>query len=197
MRPVGAAVIALLASSMLAAGGASAAKLTLSEDGSALAPGAFVEMFGYDAISYEPSDGYLQCGEDFTRTEMQLSVTTNAAGRDELQLESFFEGNQEVCESFTGNAVTDLGVGGPVDLRAGGKATTGAARLYVEYEHIEGEHDVECIYTAKHLKGANTATPTRQQLALEFGGKLTLTRRAATTPSTSARRRQKWASRSR
>jgi hypothetical protein len=169
------ALVAFLASVAAAAGSASAARLTLSSGGEALAtPDAF-EAEGLDSLEVTTSKGSLECEEYFRRSGLELQVLTNAKGTDELAVDRLFGDYQEPCRSFTGNASFDLeSLSGPLKLRANTKATAGAATLLIVYEHLEYHNNVECFYSATSLKGSNTASATRQELAIELGGKLKL-----------------------
>jgi hypothetical protein len=173
--------VAVLAMSGIAAGIASAAKLTLSEGGAVLATGAFFEAYGYNSLSVNTSLGAIECEYYFVQTHMELNVVTNSKGTDELEIGRVNGGGQEACRSFTGNAFFHLeSLDGPLKLRASGKATTGAVALLIEFEHVtyqeERYSDVECFFSAKRLTGSNTATTNRQPLAIELEGQLKLDR---------------------
>jgi hypothetical protein len=178
-RMITGAVLGAFAIVAIAAGTASAARLTLSSVGEILAPGVAFEAYGVNGISVSTSKGSLECEEYFRRTGLDLTVLSNAKGTDELQIDGVFGSEEEPCRSFTGNAGFALdSLGGPLKLRTSGKATTGRVLLLIHYEHAEyeerGYRDVECFYAAAALKGSNTATPARQLLEIELGAELKL-----------------------
>lgn len=178
---MGSAAFIALAVSAIAAGPASAAKLTLSEDGTALAPGDVFEAYGDESPFVSTSSGEIECPYGFVRNGIELAVETNSASKDELKPLRLYGGSGEVCRSFTGNAWPSLeSLGGPVTVRANNKASAGPSSLAIEFEHVtykEVEHyGVDCVYSTKHLSGFNTATATRQPLVIELEGKLKLDR---------------------
>jgi hypothetical protein len=179
MTIVGVALVAMLAVGAAAASTASATKLTLSRNGTALAPGEAIEFTGgYDNFEVTTSRGSLKC-EDFEQTGFEVSVITNSKGVDELEMGRLFGERAGPCKSFTGNAFINLAsIGGPLKLRANGKATAGQTSLVVEFEHLEYQgvpyHDVECVYAHGMLTGTNTATPVREKLEVQLEAGLKL-----------------------
>lgn len=177
------ALIALLVAGATTAATASAKKLVLSEDGVALAPGASFEIYGANALSVTtPPDGEVEC-EEFHETGIEVSVSTNSASKDQLQLTRLFGADFGPCRSFTGNAEVSFSLAGPLKVGANGKASTGPVGLRIEYEHLtylnrHGEEvrylGVECIYTNKTLKGTNAATTTPHELGVELEGDFAL-----------------------
>ena len=168
----------VLAIGAAAASTASAARLTLSNSGATLAPADTFEVYGIDNVFVTTSKGSLEC-ETFQRTGLELSVVTNSKGKDELQIRRLNGGTLEPCRSFTGNAdVVSISPSGPLDLRASGRATAGTVAMHIYFEHIEYNEErysnVECFFSAKSLKGTNTATTTREKLRIELGATLKL-----------------------
>ena len=173
------ALIALLALSAAAASTASAKKLILTEGGTTLAPASTFELFGpYNNLEVTTSSGFVSCEESFSLTGLEVSVLTNSRATDELQVDRVFGGFQDACRSFTGNADVELSLNGPLKLRASGKASTGAAGLVIEFEHLEYHGtqypEVYCYFSHKSLSGSNSATATPQELEVQLGGKLAL-----------------------
>lgn len=161
------------------ASAASAAKLTLSQGGVALAPGQAV--FAEDGqIQVNTSDGPLECPFGALEANLELSVVTNSRGKDELEVNRFHERELGSCRSFTGNSEARLGsVGSFLKLDADGTALTGlypTLTLLFEHEEYAGLRytDIECTYRRERLRGTNTATPALQRLQIDVGGKLTL-----------------------
>jgi hypothetical protein len=164
---VAGALVLLLIAIGAAASSASAAKLTLSEGGVALAPGQ--PVYGEEGyVTVYTSDGAIECNPE-PEFELGLSVVTNSKESDELALETLFE-RQETCRSFTGNAEVLLrSLGSVLKINAKGKASVGLdPTLELFFEHVEyGEyfHDnVECVYRRGTLHGTSTATPSREPL---------------------------------
>lgn len=159
------------------ASGASAAKLTLSEGGVALAPGAPIFAEG-GSIQVFTSEGAIQCSPE-PELELSFGVVTNSKGSDELGLKRLSE-NQETCRSFTGNAEVLLeSLGSFLKVNAKGEATVGlhpSLTLVFEHEEYAGTRyeGIECDYGRERLRGTNTATPSPQALQIAFEGALSL-----------------------
>ncbi|MHB8234029.1 MAG: hypothetical protein ACYDHT_05175 [Solirubrobacteraceae bacterium] len=159
------------------ASGASAAKLTLSEGGVALAPGApvFVEE---GRIQVFTSEGPIACSPE-PEIELNLAVVTNSKGSDELGLKGLSE-RQEFCRSFTGNAEVLLeSLGSFLKVNAKGQASVGlhpSLTLVFEHEEYAGTRyeGIQCNYGRERLRGTNTATPSPQALQIAFEGALAL-----------------------
>ncbi|HTW42918.1 MAG TPA: hypothetical protein VMD79_11450 [Solirubrobacteraceae bacterium] len=169
----GVALAVLLAINAAAVSTASAAtKLTLSENGAALAPGTIFE--GYGSFGVVTSEGVCSSGGD----SLEVSVVTNSKRKDELAIYNY-NAEFETCESDTGNAVGGLrSLGGTLDLGANGKVSGGPVALVIGFEHIEYKdrryEDVECWYVGKRLTGTSTATTSRQKLSIELEGEVKL-----------------------
>jgi hypothetical protein len=177
IKAMGLAVGAALAISAIATGTASAAKLTLTEGGSALAPGAFFEIVGEGAMSFETSEGTIECDNTFESSALEVEVVTNSKGNDELRIARFSGNSEDGCESFTGNASAELNVSGPLRLRGSGRATTGPVSARIHFLHVFPEdQEADCVYTAGHFDGTNPATPTPHPLSLALAGLLKLNR---------------------
>lgn len=178
IEALGVALVATLAIGAVAASTASATKLILSKGGATLAPGEYVEFSGgYNNLEVTTSLGGLEC-EDFARTGFEASVATNSKGADVLETDRPF-GASMACRSYTGNASVFLAsIGGPLRLRANGKATAGQASMKIEFEYVEYKdglyHLVECFYAHGALSGANTATSVREKLEVQLSGGLKL-----------------------
>jgi hypothetical protein len=177
IKVVGLAVIAVLAMSVTTTGAASAAKLTLSEGGVALAPGDYFELWGSNNLGVSTSDESIECPDD-PYTGLDVNVLTSSKGMDELEIESMF-GTGLACRSEFGNADVYLGsIGKTLKLRSNGKASSGAASMSIDYEWVEYHEqrydDVSCSFTAKRLTGSNTATASRQGLEVGLGGEFRL-----------------------
>lgn len=174
---VAGALLGLLLVLGATASGASAAKLTLSEGGVALAPGAPIYAEEGDIQVYT-SDGPIACSPD-AEVELYLGVVTNSKGTDELGLKRFSE-RQETCRSFTGNAEVLLdGLGSFLKVNANGKATVGSnptLTLFFEHEEYGGTRyeGIDCNYRRGALRGTSTATATRQALQITLEGALSL-----------------------
>jgi hypothetical protein len=159
------------------ASGASAAKLTLSEGGVALAPGETIYA-EKGRIEVETSNGPIECSF-VPEVDLTLSVVTNSKTRDELGINRLSE-RQETCRSFTGNAEIHLeSLGSFVKVTAEGKSIAGLyPTLKLLFEHVEYQgtryEGVECVYRRERLPGTNTATPNLQALQIAFEGKLRL-----------------------
>jgi hypothetical protein len=161
------------------AGEASAARLTLSEGGVALAPGD--RMYAEEGrIEVNTSAGPIECPFSPLQVALYLSVVTNSKGKDELEINGLHERQFEPCRSFTGNTDVVLrSLGSFVKLDAEGNATAGwnptLELLFEHEEHQGGRYEnVECLYRRERLPGTSTATPSPQALQLEFDGVLPL-----------------------
>lgn len=159
------------------ASGASAAKLTLSEGGVALAPGS--PVFAEEGrIQVFTSEGAIECSPE-PELEVFFRVVTNSKGSDELGIERLSE-SQETCRSFTGNAEVLLqSLGSFLKLNAKGQASFGlhpSLTLVFEHEEYAGTRyeGIECDYGRERLRGTNTATPSPQALQIAFEGALSL-----------------------
>jgi hypothetical protein len=174
---VAGALLVLTLALAATASGASAAKLTLSEGGVALAPGASV--FAEEGrIQVFTSEGAIQCNPE-PELELYLAVVTNSKGSDELGLKGLSE-RQEFCRSFTGNAEVLLGsLGSFLKVNVKGQATVGLhPSLTLVFEHEEYAdrryEGIECDYGRERLHGTNTATPGAQALQIALEGPLSL-----------------------
>ena len=125
---VAGALVVLLLALGATASGASAAKLTLSDGGVALAPGAPIYT-DHGSIRVYTSEGSIACSPE-PEVELDLGVVTNSKGSDELGLEGGLRESQETCRSFTGNADVFLdSLGSFLKVNAKGHATVGCTRL--------------------------------------------------------------------
>ncbi len=159
------------------ASGASAAKLTLSEGGVALAPGASISA-EEGHIQVFTSEGSIECNPE-PEIELSLGVVTNSKGSDELGLEGLFE-RQQTCRSFTGNAEVLLqSLGSFLKVNVKGQTTVGlhpTLTLVFEHEEYAGTRyeGIECHYGRERLHGTNTATPSPQALQIALGDPVSL-----------------------
>jgi hypothetical protein len=175
----GIALVMLLAISVAAAGTASAARLTLIEEGTAgtpLAPGDFLEARGEQAEVYlSPAGGhegvgYLGCYK--AGRVIEGYVVTNSKRHDEIELSG--RELEAYCNYDTSN--TGYRVSGPLILRANGKATAGSVHLSIYFNflfyHGQRWEAVLCEYSGRKMTGTDTATTTREYLEIELKGKL-------------------------
>jgi hypothetical protein len=169
IRIIGLVLVAVLAISAVAVSAASAAKLTLSEGGATLAPGATLYAYAPLGDFSITADESLGC-EFFQEGELYARVVTNSKDKDELEIRGVRGVEAGACRSYAGWAVVALGGINGLKLRSKGSATTGGASLSIEFE-VSG---VTCNYSTSHLTGSNTATTNRQKLEIELGGTLKL-----------------------
>ncbi|HME01789.1 MAG TPA: hypothetical protein VKG38_02005 [Solirubrobacteraceae bacterium] len=172
---VAAGLLGVLAISAIAAGPASAAKLTLSEGGVALAPASEFLIGGRSNLEVDTSLGKLECASAHDETGLYLADVTNSKEKDVLN-DYVFGGDVAPCQSFTGNAYVDIYSLSEhiLSLQANGEAhTTGPVAIEIGFSALHGEQ-VFCHYSAKRLIGDNTATTSRQALEVGLGAKLTL-----------------------
>jgi hypothetical protein len=172
------AILSLLALSATVTSSASAEKLTLSEGGKALEPGTTIFLEGHNALGIRAER--VECERKMSSFELFASVLTNSKKKDKLHINGFQGGDLPApCRSFTGNADAGLvSLGEVLKLGADGEATVGPVevRIFFEHEEYNGEKykEILCVYRRSKLLGTNTATPTAQELGVEFGGNLPL-----------------------
>jgi hypothetical protein len=158
-----------LAISATAPGLASATKLTLSAGGATLQPGGEGEAFGGE-MSVNTSSGELICPR--RESGFFFNVLTNSKTADELKINQltggFADGHQ--CESYfgLGYAYPNLLSKGLLKLRGSGVATLEPVTFRITFEHPSHGENTQCIYERKAIRGTNTASPTREDLEINF-----------------------------
>jgi hypothetical protein len=172
IRIIGSALAVALIVAANVTATASAAKLTLSEGGVALAVGSRFAISGVDNLFIETSIGDVECvdiPEGAPTFGLYLEVITNAKGTDELGVLGPVRDPEGCRGGPLGHATVQAFGLGLLKVRATGQATEGPVTFRIEWERGSGpEGHAECFFESAKLKGANDATVGPQVLGVEF-----------------------------
>jgi hypothetical protein len=176
----GLVLVIVLAMSATAAGTASAKRLILrSEEGTALALGDELVLSGRENLAVYSTDGLLSECRTAEYQEMNVYATLDEVSGKKDTVRFFdreplsAETQIGPCESDDGNAYAFFNwEHESLTLRANGKATLRPVSIAVNFEGVDRIGELNCSYFKKALSGTNTATPTRQLLAVDLSGTL-------------------------
>jgi hypothetical protein len=174
---IGTAAAVALSTAAMAVGEASAATLTLSENGKPLAPGAKLELFGEQNVSITSSLGQLNCEQPGEGTGVKFRVVSNGAATDELAEEGDFGQILNPCPGIAGRVTLGFGPSDGMIVRATGVATSLVPGLSAGFQGLvkigpNGGRkvfpEVVCSYVKPAARGTNTASATRKPLEIQF-----------------------------